>query len=223
MVDAAAAAALLACVALLVSIGRRVAVATDTPTELALVAAAVLLGVLACDFAAGAVHWACDRFFSETTPVLGPAVIASFREHHRDPLAMTRRGFLDVNGSNYLAVLPFLTYSASDAAPDGGWPLFGDAFVLALATAALLTNQLHKWAHAPDVPSPVRWLQRAHLVLPPAVHARHHAGAHGTSYCVTGGWLNPMLDRLGVFPRLERGIRAGARALAAVARAPQAS
>jgi ubiquitin-conjugating enzyme E2 variant len=145
-------------------------------------------------------------------------VIASFREHHRDPLAMTRRRFLDVNGSNYFAVLPFLAYATADPPPDGVWPLFADAFVLALATAALLTNQFHKWAHAPDVPSAVRWLQRAHLVLPPAVHARHHAGAHDTSYCVTGGWLNPMLDRLEVFARLERGVRAGRRALAAVAR-----
>jgi ubiquitin-conjugating enzyme E2 variant len=206
-----------------VSIGRRIAVATDTLGEHALVSVAVVAGVLACDFLAGAVHWACDRLFSEATPVLGPAVIASFREHHRDPLAMTRRGFLDVNGSNYFAVLPFLTYAASAAPPDGDWPLFADAFVLALATAALLTNQSHKWAHAPHVPPPVRWLQRAHLVLPPALHARHHAGAHRTSYCVTGGWLNPMLDRFAVFPRLERGIRAGVRVLAWVVRAPQAS
>jgi ubiquitin-conjugating enzyme E2 variant len=219
-VDAAAAAALVCSIALLVIIARRVAAAADTPLERGIVACALLAGVLACDFVAGAVHWACDRFFSETTPVLGPAVIAPFREHHRDPLAMTRRGFLDVNGSNYFAVLPFLGYVA---ARDGASLLFADAFAVALATAGLLTNQFHKWAHAPDVPSCVRWLQRAHLVLPPAVHARHHAGAHRTSYCVTGGWLNPILDRVQFFARLERGIRAGGRAIAALARQPQAS
>lgn len=89
--DVAAAVALLGCIALLASIGRRVVESTDTPLEHVLVVAAVLAGILACDFAAGAVHWACDTFFSPGTPVLGPAIIASFREHHRDPLAMTRR------------------------------------------------------------------------------------------------------------------------------------
>ena len=218
-----AAAALVACIVLLAGIGRRVAESADTPLEHVLVVAAVLAGILACDFAAGAVHWACDTFFSAATPVLGPAIIASFRQHHHDPLAMTRRGFLDVNGTNYFAVLPLLVYTASGTTGNDAWRLCTDAFVCALATAALLTNQFHKWAHAPDVPPPVRWLQQAHLVLPPVVHARHHAGAHRTSYCVTGGWLNPVLDRFEIFPRLERGIRAAGRTLASVARAPQAS
>lgn len=218
--DTAAAVALVACVALIAIMGQRLGAAVDGNVDRVLVAVALVAGVLACDLVAGSVHWACDRFFSEETPVLGPALIAPFREHHSDPLAMTRRGFLDVNGANYFGVLPVVAYVTwRDAlAPDDASALFGHAFVLALAAAAMVTNQFHKWAHTPKVPGIVRWLQRAHLVLPPAVHARHHCGAHRRSYCVTGGWLNPLLDRVDFFGRLERIIRACGGARVSVAR-----
>jgi ubiquitin-conjugating enzyme E2 variant len=212
--DGAAACALLACLASAWIIGWRVMAAVDGPADHGLLLAAMVAGVLACDLAAGTVHWACDRFFTETTPVLGAAVIASFREHHRDPLAMTRRGFLDVNGANYFAVLPLLLHGAWRDAPDDGGALFGQAFVLALAAAAIVTNQLHKWAHAPAVPPLVRSLQRTHLILPPKVHAHHHRGAHRYGYCVTGGWLNPVLDGVDFFGRLERAIRTCGRVIA---------
>ena len=178
-----------------------------------------------CDLLAGLVHWACDRFFTDKTPVLGPALIAPFREHHLDPLAMTRRGFLDVNGSNCFAVLPVLAYVAwrDVSIEDDAWALLSHAFLLTLASAAVVTNQLHKWAHAPDVPVLVRWLQRAHLVLPPEAHARHHTGAHRAAYCVTGGWLNPVLDRVDFFGRLERVLRSCGRVGARVDREPQSS
>jgi plasmanylethanolamine desaturase len=224
-VDATAAVALLACLALIATLGRRIGAAIATLADQALIVMAAVAGVLACDLVAGAVHWACDRFFTETTPVLGPALIEPFREHHRDPLAMTRRGFLDVNGSNYFAVLPVLAYTVWRDGPvaSGAWALSSHAFLLALASAAIVTNQFHKWAHARDVPTIVQWLQRAHLVLPPEVHARHHRGEHRSGYCVTGGWLNPVLDRFDFFGRLERAVRACARATSPVDREPQSS
>ena len=117
--DAAAAGALAACIGLIAIMGRRVEASIATLADQVLVVMAAVGGVLACDLVAGAVHWAYDRFFTETTPVLGPALIAPFREHHRDPLAMTRRGFLDVNGSNYFAVLPVLTYATWGEGPVG--------------------------------------------------------------------------------------------------------
>ena len=60
-------------------------------------AVALLLGVLTADFLTGCLHWLADTFFAEDTPLIGRAVIEPFREHHRDPLAMTRRSFLRVS------------------------------------------------------------------------------------------------------------------------------
>ena len=54
------------------------------------------------------------------------------------------------------------------------------------------------------MPRPVAWLQGAGLILTPARHARHHTASHAGAYCVTTGWLNPLLDRLQAFAAAER-------------------
>jgi ubiquitin-conjugating enzyme E2 variant len=179
------------------------------------IVAAILLGLLGADLVTGTVHWACDTFFTEQTPVIGRHVIESFREHHRDQLAMTRRAFLRLSNSNVVGtsvVLAILCWRrvASDETPSA----FADAWITSLAGALMLTNQLHKWAHQPRVPALVARLQAWGLILSPAEHARHHTGDHARAYCVTTGWLNPLLDGLGVFAtcerlvsRLRRGVR----------------
>jgi ubiquitin-conjugating enzyme E2 variant len=197
---------------LTVTIAARIAdaVAAGGATAVLVVVAALATGVLASDLVSGLVHWACDTFFTEATPLLGAALIAPFREHHRDPLAMTRRRFLDVNSSNCFAVVPLVVIAAWRDAALAADPaaLFTHAALVTFAPAMILTNQCHQWAHDPRRPMWVRRLQRWRVVLPPETHARHHTAAHGTAYCVTGGWLNPWLDRVDAFGRAERVIRA---------------
>jgi ubiquitin-conjugating enzyme E2 variant len=167
---------------------------------------AAAAGVCAADVATGATHWLFDRCFDESTPGLGPAFVQPFREHHRDPSAITRHGFLEVSGNNALALCPVLWFSLP-LAPGFGVefvPTVGLAFVLAAVTGAFVTNSIHRWAHAAEVPRGVRWLQRHGVILAPDHHALHHQGAHDRAYCVTTGWMNPVLDGLGVFRSVER-------------------
>lgn len=170
---------------------------------------ALLLGILAADLITGVLHWCADTFFTEDTPVLGLAVIQPFREHHREPLAMTRRTFLRGSHANVLATTAMLlavwTWRLVAApAPT----VFTDAWLTSLAIALWLSNQFHKWAHVARVPAPVRGLQATGLILTPARHARHHTAGHDGGYCVTTGWLNPLLDRLHTFATAERLVRA---------------
>lgn len=170
---------------------------------------AALLGVCAADVATGATHWLFDRCFDERTPWLGPAFVKPFREHHRDPTAIVRHGFLEVSGNNALALTPVL-WACLPLAGEFGRGLFetlGLAFAGAGAAAAFVTNQIHRWAHAARAPRWVRWLQRRRVILSPAHHARHHQGAHDRAYCVTTGWMNPVLDGVGVFRSAERSLR----------------
>jgi ubiquitin-conjugating enzyme E2 variant len=169
------------------------------------IALATLLGLAASDFITGTLHWLCDTFFAEDTPIIGPAVIESFREHHRDQLAMTRRAFLRVSNSNVVAtsLVLVLVWVARLVAP-GPPSVFVDAWITTLACALTLTNQFHKWAHLPHVPRIVARLQALGLILGPAEHARHHRGNHSRAYCVTTGWLNPLLDGIHFFGASER-------------------
>lgn len=157
-------------------------------------------GFVAADVASGLVHGLCDNLGSVDTPIVGQKFIRSFREHHTDPLDMTRGDFVRVNADNFFVSLVVLV-------PTVAWldvsahPYLG-SFVVALLLVVILTNQIHKWAHMAEVPTLVRWLQRTPLVLSPEHHAIHHAPPYDTHYCITSGITNGALARLGFWPVL---------------------
>lgn len=163
----------------------------------------VAAGYLLADFLAGTVHWIADRFFDPDTPLLGPMLIGPFREHHEDALAMTRHDFFEVSGNSALLTLPWVALLA--ASPIAGGFLVNFLVVLgaSVTLALFLTNQFHSWAHSPSPPNIVKRIQASGLILTPHHHALHHRDNHDRAYCVTSGWLNPLLDRVRLFDRLE--------------------
>src|SRR4029453_4389652 len=58
--------------------------------EIAALAAGIAGGSLCGDFFTGCAPWFGDSFFEGESPFIGPVLTQPFREHHRDPLAMTR-------------------------------------------------------------------------------------------------------------------------------------
>ena len=168
---------------------------------------AALCGALVADAVTGLVHWACDTWGDERTRLLGPHLIRSFREHHRDPGAMLRHDWIEVNREPGVAAalaLVLLSLPPMRAALAEHAALH--AFLLALLAYGASANQLHLWAHAEAPPRPVRILQRCGLILAPEHHARHHRAPRTSAYCISTGWLNPALDALGFWRALERAI-----------------
>ncbi len=179
-------------------------------------AAAALLGIAAghllADFVAGCVHWLADRHFAPDTPVPGPILIAPFRAHHEDPLSISRHDLFEVLGNNALVTLPVVAALSFAPPPGSALAVFSITLALAGSFAAVATNLFHAWAHAERPPRLARALQASGLILTPARHARHHRSAHDRAYCVTSGWLNPLLDGTRFFARLDEriaGIRPG--------------
>lgn len=157
------------------------------------------------DMASGFVHWAADTWGSEAMPVLGPRFLRPFRVHHANPDDFLRRNFADTNGDVALLSLPVL--GATLLVPlgaEGG--RVATVLVVAFATFALPTNQVHQWAHSSRPPTPVRWLQRSGVLLSREQHTLHHAAPFATHYCITNGWCNRVLAALDLFARLERAI-----------------
>jgi ubiquitin-conjugating enzyme E2 variant len=103
-----------------------------------------------------------------------------------------------------MATLPFLSLAlfldVDDAEP---LRVLAVAFNLSLSLWVFLTNQIHKWAHQDERPRIVTLLQRMHLILPPVHHSAHHAAPYDRAYCITTGWLNPVLRHLRFFRRAE--------------------
>ncbi len=195
-------AASVACASLLlVVLASRTVSSADRPEDAVAGALGVVAGIVAADLLSGIVHWFCDTFFREDTPVLGPALIAPFRDHHRDPQGITRHGFLELNGNNCLGV-SLLAGTAIVAAP--AHP-FATGAALGMAAALAVTNLIHCWAHAAGPPAWVVWMQARGILLSPHAHALHHREGRG-SYCITTGWMSESLDRSGVLVRIERAV-----------------
>jgi ubiquitin-conjugating enzyme E2 variant len=86
---------------------------------------------------------------------------------------------------------------------DAAWGRAAAAFLAAFCFWGVPTNQIHYWAHMERPPALVAWLQRRRLILSPEHHRVHHASPFATHYCITTGWCNPLLARLGWWRMLE--------------------
>jgi ubiquitin-conjugating enzyme E2 variant len=167
--------------------------------------AALLLGYLLVDVASGLVHWAFDRFGTERTPLLGPNFVKPFRNHHVDPRDITRHDFIETNGNNCLmTVIPLAAICFLPLDFGHAGVLFGVSLITFAAIFTSATNQFHKWVHTPKPPKAVRWLQDKHLILNRDHHQIHHTFPYESHYCITTGWMNAFLVKVGFWSGMER-------------------
>ncbi|KAL6793060.1 Kua-ubiquitin conjugating enzyme hybrid localization domain-containing protein [Trichoderma sp. SZMC 28012] len=172
-------------------------------------AISLFLGILAADVVSGIVHWGADNWGSGTWPGIGPAFIRPFRDHHTDPQSITRHGFLELNGNNFIVSIPALWVASSAlGSQDSASALAAATFWLSFAFFCGYTNQFHCWAHMENPPMLVRGLQDAGLLMSRQHHHLHHIRPHDCYYCITTGWMNRPLTAIGFFEGLERAITA---------------
>ncbi len=153
---------------------------------------------LFADFITGLVHWWEDAYAQAEWPVLGPLVAEPNLLHHRDPRAMTRLPWWrNVDVPVIAGAIALVGLAAIHALI---WPL-----ALALVFAAL-TNLVHRWAHqsAAENGRLITWMQDRGFIQSRAQHALHHRWPRKSHYCPLTNTLNPILERLGFWRRLER-------------------
>ena len=155
---------------------------------------AVLVAYGSADLMSGVVHFLFDTFGSPQTRVIGQKFVKPFRDHHDDPAAMARGDFIAVNGDNLFVCLLLLVPAAIWF--DGAEHIVSGSFLMAFVVAVVITNQIHKWTHMPEVPRLVRIAQASGVILSPERHSVHHTDPFDRDYCITWGRLNPVLNRL---------------------------
>lgn len=164
--------------------------------------------ILVADFVSGFVHCAADNFGKPTTPFFGIAFIRPFREHHSDPGKITRHDFIETNGNSCIANLFVLIPAYCLIAGESGELHFlGGIFVLVFTIAIVMTNQVHKWAHMETPPKVVAILQSSGVILSPENHKVHHTVPFDKYYCITTGWMNPLVEKIGIFAWMVRTFR----------------
>jgi ubiquitin-conjugating enzyme E2 variant len=165
------------------------------PIDLFSIIGQLLIGWLIADLVGGVLHWLEDRIAREAIPWLGRVIVAPNRRHHREPMAFLAGTVLDRNLSTWgvTAICTLL------------WLLmFGPSIVLlAAAIGAALSSTVHTLAHGGAKTRWINVLQQVGLIQSPAHHAGHHRPPSDRRYCVLTNWLNPVLDALGLWARLE--------------------
>jgi ubiquitin-conjugating enzyme E2 variant len=177
----------------------RVATAAQGAGDWIGIALAAVGGYIVSDFLSGFVHWAGDTVGDESTPILGPNFVRPFRYHHVDPEDITRHDFIETNGNNCIVAAPVLALVLFLLPRETGFLFYACVVTAFTALFVFCTNQFHKWAH---MKKPARWvslLQRAGLILSPTHHSVHHAAPRDKYYCITVGWMNPVLDKIRFF------------------------
>lgn len=154
--------------------------------------------ILAVDFASGLVHWLEDSYGSKKWPILGKWVIEPNIRHHLQPRYFTKSTFWKRNLVTAIlagSLLLFITLM--------GW--FHWTWTLAAAIGAI-TNEIHCWAHRSprENGKVITFLQKAKVLQSPRSHATHHTDPTDRSYCSVTDWLNPLLDSIDFFARIER-------------------
>ena len=189
--------------ATLVGIACRVAGAVRTTGDWIYLGFTAVTGYLIADFISGLVHWAGDTLGDESTPILGKNFVTPFRYHHVDPKDITRHDFIETNGNNCIVVLAPLAAAYLLLPDETGFGFFMAALMGFVGLFIVATNQFHKWAHEDAPPRLAAALQRCGLILSTAHHVIHHTQPHDKHYCITVGWMNPVLNRIKFFRAVE--------------------
>jgi len=163
-----------------------------------------IASMILADVFSGLLHWGADTWGTLDTPFVGQSFIRSFREHHVDPFRITHHDFIEANGDNCMTTIPVL--AALLFAPihaDSNENLFVVTFMASICVWISGTNQIHKWAHMHKPPKYVSILQECNIILPRKNHQTHHHTPFDRYYCITNGWLNPVLGSFGFWKRTE--------------------
>jgi ubiquitin-conjugating enzyme E2 variant len=160
----------------------------------------ILAVVLAADFISGVVHWWEDRYARLNGGPLQQVAIDNLR-HHARPREFLAKGYWASSWDLWL--LGAAAVSACALVGAITW------HVVLFAVLVANANQVHKWAHRTreENGGVVGSLQRLHLLQTARHHGRHHQGSRDSHYCVLTNFLNPLLEEVQFWRRLERVVK----------------
>lgn len=163
--------------------------------------ASTAIAVLAADFVVGVFHWIEDAYLRDDCPVLGELVARPNILHHYRPRHFLKKSWVASCWDLWLVAGLILT---------AVW-VFGTLTpaVWVFALLAGNANQIHKWAHRSRRENGP-WINLLHdlrILQGPKHHAIHHTDPKSTHYCVITEFLNPILERIRLWTRLECWLR----------------
>lgn len=152
--------------------------------------------VILADLFSGFVHWLEDVYAKPGMPLVHRIAVEN-ELHHTEPRAFLKKNWWQSSWDSILAGVVILI---------GAWQLSLLSWSLVLFTVlSANANQIHKWTHQniQERPKLVTLLQQYKILQTTRHHAKHHSGEKNTHYCVITNLLNPVLEKINFWRRLE--------------------
>lgn len=149
------------------------------------------------DFLTGMTHWLEDTYCLEHMPFIGKFICGPNIEHHIDPLDMVRNGTFFSRNILQWVICGALFLSL--------WAVgLGNIYTFLTLLFASFGNEVHRWNHMARTGPVVSLLKETGLVQMQKQHSLHHKPPYAQYYCPMTSQLNPILERMNFWRRLER-------------------
>lgn len=157
----------------------------------------IFLLILITDLVTGAVHWWEDAYGNPNWRFLAKSVVLPNLDHHKNPRGFLKGSFFErikvsLIAAAILAAVLLILHALS-------WEII---FCLAYGS---LANEIHAMAHRTDKENGklICFLQKIGLIQSRRMHGMHHKSPFDINYCVMTNYLNPILNRINFWLKLE--------------------
>lgn len=156
-----------------------------------------LLWILA-DFITGIVHWWQDTYGNPNWPIIGKYVVEPNLIHHKNPRNLLKGNYWYRVSTSIVAALvigPTLWFV--------GWHSWEMIICLIFSSQG---NEVHAISHRTDKENGrfFVFLQKFGIIQRRKTHGWHHSAPYDTNFCVMTEYLNPFLNRLKFWSRMEK-------------------
>lgn len=153
------------------------------------------LSIESVDLSVGIVHWACDTYFKYEDPYFGD-LVKTFRNHHSKPTLILTRNYIYANSNTYVFGMLLMIILYFTTLTELKW------FIFFYVVAGINTAEFHKWAHTPNVPRYISFLQKLGLIVSREHHRKHHQSL-SSHYATVTGHTDWIMDKLKIYRFLE--------------------
>lgn len=162
----------------------------------------IFLLILITDLLTGTVHWWEDAYGNPDWKYLGKSIVIPNIEHHKNPRGFLKTSFLSRNGFNISVAFFIGLFAYVFVFKEMTWQLI---FFLIYGS---LANEAHAISHRTKRENGefITLLQKIGIIQSKKMHATHHTSPYDVNYCVLTDYLNPILNKIGFWQKMENTI-----------------
>ena len=152
---------------------------------------------IAADFITGIIHWWEDAYGNPNWKIIGKYIVEPNLVHHKQPNKLLEGSYWTrINTSFFAAaIIGMILYLLG---------LHSWQIIVGLLFC-IQGNEIHAMSHRPDKTTSrlVRFLQKTGLFQSKKMHRWHHKAPYDTNFCIMSDFVNPTLNKIQFWKKLE--------------------